>query len=68
MKFGWRLVNDGMPLPSKFRWMKQSGDKDIECDLLIVVCGRFWPQYMDALMYLHQFLILGHEIWMASSR
>ncbi len=68
MKFGWRLVNDGMPLQPTFRWMKHGGDDVIECDLLIVVCGRFWPQYMDALMYLRQFLILGHEIWKARSQ
>ena len=68
MKFGWRLVDNSMPLPPNFRWMNDGGDEDIEFDIMIVVCGRFWPQYMDALMYLRQFLILGHEIWMASSR
>ena len=32
MKFGWRLVNNSMPLPPKFRWKKHGGDEDIELE------------------------------------
>ena len=32
MKFGWRLVDNSMPLPPKFRWMNDGGDEDIELE------------------------------------